>query len=616
MDINNFLNDHENKSLLRFLTCGSVDDGKSTLIGRLLYDSKLIFDDQLSALQKDSEKVGNAGEGEIDYALLLDGLKAEREQGITIDVAYRYFATPKRKFIIADTPGHEQYTRNMATGASTCDLAIILIDARKGILTQTRRHSFIVSLLGIKNVVIAINKMDLVDYSKEVFDNIRQEYKDFAKRLNLPNIEFFPLSALRGDNIVEKSEHTPWYTGKSLLQHLEDVDVSGGRNLNDFRFPVQTVIRPDLNFRGFAGTVQSGVVRVGDRIKALPSQKESTVKRIATPDGDLEYAFSPQAVVIELADEIDISSGEMIVHANNVPNVSKNFDAMVVWMSETPLNPHGQYLIKHTTRTTKARIESLKYQVDVNTLQKNEADKLDLNEIGRAIISTPQPLFFDAYADNRETGAFILIDQITNNTVAAGMIIESVAPGNVPVTGSDRDVLEEHISRREFGWEEGKITAKDRAARYHHQAKTVVLVGKQGVGKREVATALEEKLFNLGMNTYYLGISNVIGGLDADVDNNFVNRDEHVRRLGELSRIMTGAGQIFITCVDDLDDYELSALRLLNQPHKLIVINIGESNFVKEEVDLSLSAHPKAETAVGSILSVLGEQNIIPEYCI
>jgi len=427
MNIDAFLNQHEKKDLLRFLTCGSVDDGKSTLIGRLLYDSKLIFDDQLSALRADSEKNGTTGHGEIDYALLLDGLKAEREQGITIDVAYRYFATPKRKFIIADTPGHEQYTRNMATGASTAALAIILIDARYGVVTQTKRHAFIISLLGIRHLVVAVNKMDLAGYDEAVFSRIKEEFSAFTERLQIPDVVFIPLSALKGDNVVDKSPHMPWYTGDPLLTVLENVDIANDNNFADFRFPVQYVSRPNLDFRGFAGSIASGVVKVGDRIRVLPSQKETTVKAIVTADGNLDRAFPPQAVTLELDEEIDISSGDMIVHPHNPPKSSRQVEAVVVWMAEEPLQEGLTCLLRHAGRNVKARVDTVLYSMDVNTLEKRSSPGLGLNEIGRVSIATTKPLHFDPYSRNHITGSFILIHPITNTTVAAGMIADGVS---------------------------------------------------------------------------------------------------------------------------------------------------------------------------------------------
>ena len=425
LNIKEFLDKDEQKDLLRFLTAGSVDDGKSTLIGRLLFDSKKIYEDQLDALERDSKRMGNAGE-HIDYALLLDGLKAEREQGITIDVAYRYFSTNNRKFIIADTPGHEQYTRNMITGGSTANSAIILVDARTGVITQTRRHTYLISLLGIKHVVLAVNKMDLVDFNEEVFNKIVSDYKDFVSTLNIPDITCIPLSALDGDNVVEKSERTPWYSGKCLLDYLETVPIDLDRNYNDFRYPIQYVLRPNLDFRGFCGKVASGVIRVGETVMALPSRKTSKVKSIVTYDGELQEAFPPQCVTITLEDEIDISRGEMLVKPNNLPIEDRNFEAMLVWMDEEPMDVNKQFYIKQTTNTTRARIDSIKYKVDVNTMEQSQVDKLSLNEIGRVVFTTGKELFFDPYHTNKQTGSFILIDPITNNTSAVGMIIDRV----------------------------------------------------------------------------------------------------------------------------------------------------------------------------------------------
>ena len=434
IDIKTFLDNDERKDLLRFLTAGSVDDGKSTLIGRLLFDSKKIYEDQLDALERDSKRVGNAGD-HIDYALLLDGLKAEREQGITIDVAYRYFSTNKRKFIIADTPGHEQYTRNMITGGSTANLAIILVDARLGVITQTRRHTFLVSLLGIKHVVLAVNKMDLVDFSEERFNAIVAEYRKFIEPLGVPDVTCIPLSALDGDNVVEKSARTPWYTGPALLDFLETVHIGNDHNLQDFRFPVQYVLRPNLNFRGFCGKVASGVVRKGDEVMALPSGKRSHIKSIVSYDGELDYAFPPQSVTLTLEDEIDVSRGEMLVHPDNLPVVGRNFEAMLVWMDEEPMDMNKSFFIKQTTHTSRSHVDSIKYKVDVNTMEHLSIDNgqltketlpMQLNQIARVVMTTAQELFFDPYAQNKATGAFILIDPITNNTSAVGMIIGPV----------------------------------------------------------------------------------------------------------------------------------------------------------------------------------------------
>ena len=438
LSIKEFLDRDEQKDLLRFLTAGSVDDGKSTLIGRLLFDSKKLYEDQLDALERDSKRMGNAGD-HIDYALLLDGLKAEREQGITIDVAYRYFSTNNRKFIIADTPGHEQYTRNMITGGSTANLAIILVDARTGVITQTKRHSYLVSLLGIHHVVLAVNKMDLVNFDKAVFDKIVADYKSFIGQLDIEDVTCIPLSALDGDNVVVKSDRTPWYDGMSLLDYLENVPIDKDRNYTDFRYPVQYVLRPNLDFRGFCGKVASGVVRKGDEIMALPSGKISRVKSIVTYDGELEEAFPPMCVTLTLEDEIDISRGEMLVHPDNKPNEGRSFESILVWMDEEPMDCSKKFYIKHTTNTTRALVDSVKYKINVNTMEKSPADHLELNEIGCVTFSTGKELFFDAYKKNKQTGAFILIDPITNNTSAVGMIVR-------PVTDNERSVESDIIS--------------------------------------------------------------------------------------------------------------------------------------------------------------------------
>lgn len=421
-NIEEFLAQDERKDLLRLLTAGSVDDGKSTLIGRLLFDSKRLYEDQLQALERDSKRCGNAGD-HIDYALLCDGLKAEREQGITIDVAYRYFSTNRRKFIIADTPGHEQYTRNMITGGSTANLAIILVDARQGVVVQTRRHTFLVSLLGIRHVVLAVNKMDLVDFDRERFEAIASEYRHFVESLGISDLQCIPLSALDGDNVVKHSDRTPWYHGPALLEFLETVSIDQDINMTDFRFPVQYVIRPDADFRGYGGKVASGVVSRGDEVMALPSGKSSRIKRIVTYDGDLEKAFAPQSVTIVLEDEIDLSRGEMLVKAGDEPNVGHNFKAMMVWMDVEVMDRGKSFFLKHTTNTTRAHVRRVEYKVNVNTMERSAAEALSLNEIGLVDISTTSPLIYDAYSDNRATGAFILIDPISNFTSAVGMIV-------------------------------------------------------------------------------------------------------------------------------------------------------------------------------------------------
>ncbi|RYY74768.1 MAG: sulfate adenylyltransferase subunit CysN [Gammaproteobacteria bacterium] len=420
-DINAYLAQHEQKELLRFLTCGSVDDGKSTLIGRLLYDSKMIYEDQLAAVQADSTKHGTTGDT-VDLALLVDGLQAEREQGITIDVAYRYFSTTKRKFIIADTPGHEQYTRNMATGASTCDLAIILIDARYGVVTQTRRHSYIASLLGIKHIVVAVNKMDLLDFSESVFEKIKADYLAFSKKLGMENVFFVPISALNGDNVVNRSESSPWYKHQTLMEILENVPIAGDKNFSDFRLPVQYVNRPNLNFRGFCGNIASGVVKVGDAIKALPSGKTSTVKSIVTYDGDLQEAFAGQAVTLTLDTEIDISRGDVIVLAKDDVPLSNHVKAHIVWMTEKALQPNSEYLFKFASKTVSGQVEAIDYRIDVNTQEHTQVDQLQLNDIAVVDVLLTQAVVADTYKVNRATGAFIVIDRLTNITVGAGMV--------------------------------------------------------------------------------------------------------------------------------------------------------------------------------------------------
>ncbi|MBX2807040.1 MAG: sulfate adenylyltransferase subunit CysN [Cellvibrionaceae bacterium] len=430
-DINAYLAQHERKELLRFLTCGSVDDGKSTLIGRLLHDTKMIYEDQLAAIESDSGKHGTTGE-KIDLALLVDGLQAEREQGITIDVAYRYFSTAKRKFIIADTPGHEQYTRNMATGASTCDLAIILIDARHGVQTQTRRHSYIASLLGIKHIIVAVNKMDLCDFSEQTFMDIKKDYAAFAEKIHLDkDIYYLPLSALEGDNVVSVSERMPWYQGASLMQILESVEIAADKNIADFRFPVQYVNRPHLDFRGFCGTVASGEIRVGDPVRVLPSGKTSQVKAIVTYDGNLSSAFVDQSVTLTLEDEIDISRGDMLVHADAAIQPANHLQSHLVWMSEAPLNSQAHYFFKFASHLTTGRIEQLLHRVDVNTQAKLPADQLQLNDIGLVDIVLSQPVVVDEYAKNRATGAFIVIDRLSNSTVAAGMVATALTDSEV-----------------------------------------------------------------------------------------------------------------------------------------------------------------------------------------
>ncbi|VXD02945.1 Sulfate adenylyltransferase subunit 1 / Adenylyl-sulfate kinase [Pseudomonas sp. 8Z] len=527
-DILAYLAQHERKELLRFLTCGNVDDGKSTLIGRLLHDSKMIYEDHLEAITKDSKKVGTTGE-DIDLALLVDGLQAEREQGITIDVAYRYFSTAKRKFIIADTPGHEQYTRNMATGASTCDLAIILIDARYGVQTQTKRHSFITSLLGIKHIVVAVNKMDLKDFDQGVFEQIKADYLAFAEKINLrpTTLEFVPMSALKGDNVVNKSERSPWYSGQSLMEILETVEVAGDRNFDDLRFPVQYVNRPNLNFRGFAGTLASGIVHKGDEVLALPSGKSSRVKSIVTFEGELEQAGPGQAITLTLEDEIDVSRGDMLVHADNRPQVTDSFEAMLVWMGEEPMLPGKKYDIKRATSYVPGSIPSIVHRVDVNTLEQGAASELKLNEIGRVKVALDAPIALDGYEYNRTTGAFIVIDRLTNGTVGAGMIIaDPVAHG---------------------GGQHGRlahVSTEERASRFGQQPATVLFTGLSGAGKSTLAYAVERKLFDMGRAVYVLDGQNLRHDLNKGLAQDRAGRAENWRRAAHVARQFNEAGMI------------------------------------------------------------------------
>lgn len=617
-DIGNYLDEHENKNLLRFITCGSVDDGKSTLIGRLLYDSKLIYEDQLSSLQDASDKNGTTGAGEIDYALLLDGLKAEREQGITIDVAYRYFSTPQRKFIIADTPGHEQYTRNMATGASTANLAVILIDARYGVVTQTRRHAFIASLLGIRHLLVAVNKMDIGGYNEETYLTIRQAFSDFAQKLDIPDVRFVPISALKGTNVAARSpERTPWYTGPSLLELLETVDISQDLNRHDFRFPVQVVIRPHLNFRGFAGTLASGRVRPGDKIRVLPSGKTSTVKRIVTADGDLPEALAAQAVTLELADEVDISSGDMIVHDNNLPRVKDRFEAIVIWMSEKPLKAGAHYLVRHAGRFVKARVEALLYAVDVNTMEQKAVDELPLNGIGRVVVETTQPLYVDAYAVNHATGSLVFVDPISNVTAGAAMVTDSVFVDlDTPRVVSDAaTLLHDHVARREFHWETGLVSAKDRLVRNRHVGKTVIVTGASAQAVQAFGKELELRLFKLNLNSYYLGFSSLSRGLASDVQDNRSEHDAQIQRLGELARILTDAGLIFITSLPTTDAYTVERLKVLNEPNELLVVTLGAAEGLGG-VSIVIDEAAPLEQNVGTVLGLLADHRVIPDYCI
>jgi bifunctional enzyme CysN/CysC len=532
-DIQAYLEIHERKDLLRFITCGSVDDGKSTLIGRLLYDTQLIFEDHLAAVRRDTTKYGTTGE-ELDLALLVDGLQAEREQGITIDVAYRYFSTEKRKFIIADTPGHEQYTRNMATGASNAQLAILLVDARKGIQVQTRRHSFIVSLLGIQHLVLAINKMDLVEFDVAVFERIREEYLEFVAQLGVRDVRCIPVSALRGDNVAQPSTAMPWYDGPTLLQLLEEIEVAADRNLRDFRFPVQYVNRPSPDFRGFCGTIAAGVVRPGDAVVALPSGRRSQVATIVTADGKPDEAFAGQAVTLTLRDEIDVSRGDLLVHPDQLPAVADTFDAKVVWMADTPLLPGRQYDLKLGTRLLPATPTVLHHRIDVNTLEHQRAEELGLNEIGYCRVALNQPMPFDPYEECPGTGAFIFIDRLSNITVGAGLIVRPVTQ---PLIDKSRNVV----------WHEHKVTRAQRANQKAQRPCVIWLTGLSGSGKSTLANALEQRLIQRGYHSYLLDGDNVRHGLNQDLGFSKEERVENIRRIGEVAALFADAGLIVIT---------------------------------------------------------------------
>jgi bifunctional enzyme CysN/CysC len=537
-DITTYLAQQERKELLRFLTAGNVDDGKSTLIGRLLYDTQLIYEDQLAAVRRDSERKGTTG-GEIDLSLLMDGLKAEREQGITIDVAYRYFSTSRRKFIIADCPGHEQYTRNMATGASNCDLAIILIDARHGVQQQTRRHSFIVSLLGIKHVVVAINKMDLVGWSEELFERIKGEYIGFATRLEMSDLRVVPISALKGDNIVEGSTHMPWYQGETLLHLLETVHIASDRNLIDLRFPVQYVNRPNLDFRGFCGTVASGVIREGDEIAVLPSNQRSRVKSLVTYEGTVREAFPPMAVTVVLEDEIDVSRGSLLVHPNNVPRVDRTFEAMLVWMAEEPMAPGRQYLVKQATNLVTGTISRLHYRVDVNTLHREETQGLAMNEVGRCTVTLSRPVAVDPYRRHRTMGAFIVIDRLTNRTVGAGMVLDRrLADDRAPSAwdGDTRDAARAAAPTA--------VGQAERAARFGHQPATVLFTGLEAAGKTTLAYALERRLFDAGRAVTVIDGKQMRQTISRDLGFTYADRSENLRRAADVARLLNDAGLI------------------------------------------------------------------------
>ena len=564
-DIEGYLRQHEQKSLLRFITCGSVDDGKSTLIGRLLYDSRMIFEDQLAALEADSKKMGTQGQN-IDFALLVDGLAAEREQGITIDVAYRFFATEKRKFIVADTPGHEQYTRNMVTGASTADLAVILIDARRGVLTQTRRHSYLASLVGIRNVVLAINKMDLVNYSQDVFNRIVGDYMNFAGSLAIETILAIPMSALAGDNITEKSGNTPWYMGPPLLRHLDVVETKTADGTASFRMPVQWVNRPNQDFRGFSGLVAAGAVRPGDVVRVMPSGRESRVACVFL-NGDMPYAVAGQSVTILLEDEIDCSRGDVLTGIDDPIEVSDQFEVMLVWMNETAMLPGRNYLLKLGTKTVVTSVTALKHKINVNTLEQVASKQLAMNEIGLCNLSLSQPIAFDPYEKNRETGGFILIDRFTNETVAAGII---------------------HFALRRaqnIHWQAIEIDRAARAAQKNQKAFVLWFTGLSGAGKSTIANIVERRLHALGKHSTMLDGDNVRHRLNRDLGFTDGDRVENIRRVGEVARLMTDAGLIVLVSFISPFRSERQMARELLPDSEFLEVFIATPLAVAEERD-------------------------------
>jgi bifunctional enzyme CysN/CysC len=559
-DVSAWLQAQSRKELLRFITCGSVDDGKSTLIGRLLYESRMLLEDQLEALESDSRRLGTQGD-ELDFALLVDGLAAEREQGITIDVAYRYFATEQRKYIVADTPGHEQYTRNMVTGASTAELAIILVDARKGVLTQTRRHSYLVSLLGIRRVVLAVNKMDLAGYSAQVFEDVERDYRQFAARIGLTDIVAIPVSALRGDNIITAGAGMPWYRGPTLMQHLESVPIQDQIGAQSFRMPVQWVNRPNQDFRGFAGLIVGGSVRPGDLLRALPAGVSSRVARIVTADGDLQQAQAGQSVTLTLENEIDISRGDLLVSAAAPASVSDKFEATIVWMSDEPMLPGRPYLLKCGARTVTAAVAPLKYKINVNTLEELAARQLELNEIGLVNLNLDRPLAFDPYTRNRDTGGFILIDRINNNTVGAGMLQAALRPA------------------QDVHWQALDVDRANRSVQKNQKACVLWFTGLSGAGKSTIANLVEKKLFGMGRHTYLLDGDNIRHGLNRDLGFTDADRVENIRRVGEVARLMTDAGLIVL----------VSFISPFRSERQLARSLLAEGEFFEIFVDTSLA---------------------------
>ena len=593
-DIHAYLKAQEEKSMLRFITCGSVDDGKSTLIGRLLWDSKMVFEDQLATLEADSKKVGTQGD-KIDYALLLDGLQAEREQGITIDVAYRFFSTDKRKFIVADTPGHEQYTRNMVTGASTAQTAVILIDARKGMLTQTRRHSYLVSLVGIRHVVLAINKMDLVDYSAERYNEILAEYETFATELGFDSITAIPISALEGDNVIDRSANTAWFNGPTLMEFLETVDVDDATDNRPFRMRIQWVNRPNLDFRGFCGTIASGVIRTGDDIVVTSSGQKSRVARIVTMDGDLPVARAGQAVTLTLEDEIDISRGDLLAQPNELPDNSDRFDTKLVWLHEESLLPGRSYLIKSGSTTVQARVTSINSRIDVNTLQPETGGSLALNEVGLCSIQTDRPIPFDPYNQNRSTGSFILIDRYTNATVGAGMIDAASTPS------TDREGTG------------GNVDREARSVRKGQQAKALWLSSAAAVDRAAIATAVEQQLHRHGEHTYLLN-DETLRALNSDLDTT-AGGQETIRRAAEVARLMVDAGLVVLVAIESAAQQDLDNLRSSFAADTLVEIRLGETSDTAQTGQKAVSvdgefvpAEKMADQVVKKLIELEAEQ--------
>jgi bifunctional enzyme CysN/CysC len=565
-DLDAIIRAHNEKSLLRFVMCGSVDDGKSTLIGRLLYESRALFVDQLAALEADSKVSGTQGE-DLDLALLLDGLAAEREQGITIDVAYRHFSTERRHFIVADTPGHEQYTRNMVTGASTADSAVILIDARKGVLTQTRRHSQLVALLGVRDVAVAVNKMDLVDYSEARFAEIEEEYRRFANQIGLEHVTCIPVSALKGDNVLVRSDVMAWYHGPTLMGYLETVDVDEQLQSRPFRMPVQWVNRPNLDFRGYAGTISSGVIRPGDRVMIAPSGRESRVERIVTADGDLDQAVAGQSVTLTLADELDVTRGDVIAHNDEPPGTADQFEATIVWMGDKPMLRGRSYLMRIGGKTVTATIAPLKHKLRIESLEHVAATKLELNEIGVCDLECSQPIAFDPYIENRETGGFILIDRITNITVGAGLI---------------------HYALRRsqnVRWQAVQIDKHERGTSLHQQPTVLWFTGLSGAGKSTIANLVESELHRRGQHTYMLDGDNVRHGLNADLGFTEADRVENIRRVAEVAKLMVDAGLIVLVSFISPFRAERQMARSLLEPREFMEIHIDTPLAVAEERD-------------------------------